>query len=114
MTTFIKDNEEFKLFKEGFNKWCMFMYGKEYPLTDKNVCNYADEVLNYYIAKNHSKKYKVENIVFDKMNLKGSAIRVDSEEIICDYTLVINNNLMYGVIKIFNKHIDDNTIERRT
>jgi len=110
MTTFIKDNAEFKLFKDSFIKWCLFRFNREYPLTDKNVCNYTDEVLNYYMLCNYGNSHYVDNIVFDENNLKASIINSESKEFLTEWFLIENNGLNPHVLHALNKHIDDNTI----
>jgi len=110
MTTFIKDNAEFKLFKDSFIKWCLFRFNREYPLTDKNVCNYTDEVLNTYVFLKHGESYEIKNIIFNEIDLSGSIYNIETNKHVIDFNLIKHGILNYEYLETYNKHIDDNTI----
>ena len=42
------NNKEKKLLIDSFNKYCLFMYDKQYPITVNNLKQYFIELLNHH------------------------------------------------------------------
>ena len=42
------NNKEKKLLIDSFNRYCLFMYDKQYPMTVKNLKQYFLDLLNDY------------------------------------------------------------------
>ena len=93
-----------ELLTKYFNNYCLYTYGKLYPLTEANVINYFQEVCDSYLVEHNNVEVKKidENTIKVLYTHNGSRI-------VYKGNLIMDNTLQnVEIMKVLDKKIYEN------